>query len=365
MKNQNLILIFLCVFPQLVSANTSYVVQGGDTILKIADRSLGIENNRSDPRRYQFAREIIANNPSLKNPNQLTPGQTLIIPGGGESASAPTPIAAETPQMSENPVLMPPPPAMNTAQIVPQYPLESPAAPPAPAVEHPPIHQTHASTANQSYLFIQPRFTVDEFKTKDIAAKKEIKTKSALNTGLNLGYGFAVGHSGHLIVEGGANYSQLAKPSASDITLSNKVMWMKNFGLGYERALTPSVHVHAMALMSDYLVVIPTETAYDYTVDTVTMPAADLTLGWHFLHLSSSTFGISASGEYVFDAKKNGVKYKTGFEPAGTLSWETHRPHGLTNYRVALRYQPSAQKSDAIDQHGTHYGLRFTVLFPM
>jgi len=62
------VLIFTLLFSSSVFAQTTYTVQKGDTIWKIASRNqVGMS-------------EIIAANPQIKNPNLIYPGQKLTIP---------------------------------------------------------------------------------------------------------------------------------------------------------------------------------------------------------------------------------------------------------------------------------------------
>lgn len=64
-----LVLILISLSMVMVSAQTTYTVQPGDSIWKIASR-------------YQTGiSEILAKNPQVKNPSLIYPGQKLIIPG--------------------------------------------------------------------------------------------------------------------------------------------------------------------------------------------------------------------------------------------------------------------------------------------
>ncbi|MCI2255305.1 SafA/ExsA family spore coat assembly protein [Domibacillus sp. PGB-M46] len=61
-------LLTVSLMPSLASAATTYTVQSGDTMWKIASK-------------YKVGTsEIITANPSVKNPNMIYPGQTLTIP---------------------------------------------------------------------------------------------------------------------------------------------------------------------------------------------------------------------------------------------------------------------------------------------
>jgi uncharacterized YkwD family protein/spore coat assembly protein SafA len=63
-----LVLVFVLLFSSPVFAQSTYTVQRGDTIWKIAVR-------------YQVGMsEIIAANPQIKNPNLIYPGQKITIP---------------------------------------------------------------------------------------------------------------------------------------------------------------------------------------------------------------------------------------------------------------------------------------------
>lgn len=67
-KRAILILIFLLIFTTQVYAQSTYTVQSGDTMWKIANR-------------YQVGlSEIISANPQIKNPALIYPGQKITIP---------------------------------------------------------------------------------------------------------------------------------------------------------------------------------------------------------------------------------------------------------------------------------------------
>ena len=67
-KRAVLILCFVLLFSSPVFAQTTYTVQRGDSIWKIAVRhQVGMS-------------EIIAANPQIKNPNLIYPGQKITIP---------------------------------------------------------------------------------------------------------------------------------------------------------------------------------------------------------------------------------------------------------------------------------------------
>lgn len=67
-KRTIIILIFLLIFTAQVYAQSTYTVQSGDTMWKIANRyQVGIS-------------EIISANPQIKNPALIYPGQKITIP---------------------------------------------------------------------------------------------------------------------------------------------------------------------------------------------------------------------------------------------------------------------------------------------
>ena len=107
----------LVIVPVFSWAQTQYVVRKGDTLLKIADKSLGA-TKKTDPRRYEVAKKIRELNPNMKNPNALEPGETIVVPA---DTKTPAPTKEE---------------ALNTA--LPVNPIEKPVAPevkPAPVTE--------------------------------------------------------------------------------------------------------------------------------------------------------------------------------------------------------------------------------------
>ncbi|MBX3021787.1 MAG: LysM peptidoglycan-binding domain-containing protein [Bdellovibrionales bacterium] len=354
------LLLLLCLHSSLTLADTTYVVRRGDTVLKIADRQLGDTTGAKDPRRYALARQILAKNPDVKDGNALTIGQTLVIPGmptkeAAAVTAAPPATVAQAPTTE---------PAEKAVVAEAAHPVAAASAEAAP-----PVHQEHSTSVahgqHPDFWTLQPRVQMVDFHTKDRTTHEKVELHSQLFTGLGLGYGWALGDHSHLLFEVGANYAGVKATSHHDYSIQKKELWLKNFSFGYETRLTHSLHLHVVAQLNDYLILVPTSVASVYAVRSVQMPVAEVALGWSFLHMSSSVLGLGAAAEYVFPGKDAGVKYKTGFEPAATLYWQSENGADQVNYRVDVRYQPTAQKSDFIDQHGTGYGLRLGFVFPL
>lgn len=350
-------ILFLLFFtgPSFAFADSTHVVQQGDTILNIADRVIGIQNDKKDIRRYQFARKIIAKNPNLRDPNSLTPGQKLVIPDYPK------------PQI-------PPPVFVQSTQATLEYPTEVEATPvvaskpePQPQIVPelpPPVKDTPLEHAEHhgGVFMIQPRVQLDHYEIKNKSSGQKASLSSKSNAGLTLGYGVAAGEKSHVMIEIGASNVQMKSFSEEQLILDNNSVWLKNIALGFEIGLLSSVHLHLLAMVNDYPVIVPTEID-TYTVKSVMMPGAEAAFVWDFLHMESSAIGLSVAGEYLADGKVDSVKYSSGFEPAGTVFWKSEHGPQKTNYRVDLRYNVSAQKSELTEQHGESWGLRLGLSF--
>ncbi|MFN8944865.1 MAG: hypothetical protein ACK5WZ_09590, partial [Pseudobdellovibrionaceae bacterium] len=225
---------------------------------------------------------------------------------------------------------------------------------------------------SSDFFLLQPRLQSDEYKTKIIATGEKVTVKSQPNPGLLVGYGKAFGSGSHFIIEASLSQVRMKKMDDGISTIEDKSLLLKSFAAGIATKLSPSLHLHIMALFADFPVILPDGTgdgAEDgtgaYTFKSVTLPGVEAVLAWHFLHFKSSALGLSATGEYLGKGKLDQVVYSSGFEPAGSLFWETDHGSDKTNYRVDLRYNLTAQKSEDIDQHGTGLGLRVGFTFPL
>lgn len=115
-------------------APTSYTVQRGDTLSKIAQRVYG------DARRYPLIQQ--ANN--LSDPGRIWVGQVLVIPPLADGVVAAPPVPAPSPRPSAP--TPPPPPPLPPAPVIPEV---QPAPPPTGAPPMPPIRWVGSPNFNR------------------------------------------------------------------------------------------------------------------------------------------------------------------------------------------------------------------------
>lgn len=372
----------LFVLPSFSLADSTYKVRKGDTILKIADKTIGITNDKKDPRRYKFAKEILAKNPALKEPYNLEPGQTIVLPDFKKAkTSAPRKAAPaivnELPEesvqetgrakkedtvQSENmklPVRVPKP------QPLPEIPTPVYQEPevigetPSALVEAPKPHHNH-----NDFFFLQPRYQTDSYHLKNKTTDQKLELSSQSNLGMNLGYGKAWGESSAFVIEGGVSSVQMKNFAEEELTFDKRTILLKNLALGSETHLTPSVQVVTFLTYADYLVMVP-DNLGTYFLKSVMMPGVEIALSWDAVHFGSSALGVNLTAGYIADGTLDGLKYTTGFEPAYALYWKSENGANQTNYRVDLRAGVSSQNSDLADQHADNKSLRFTAVFPL
>ena len=358
MINQLLVAI-LFTFTATAWAET-YIVKKGDTLLSIADKSLGT-TDKKNPRRYEMAKQIQALNPQLKNPNVLEPGETLTLPGLAESKPVPTPapvIAAPIPLPPTDLPLTPETAPVAEAPVVAEEPPPAPAEVPAPAIEAAPAPMAPAAHAaaeekhseHPDFFFIQARYQMLKFKASDVTTKTESTLESKMSYGFDFQYGKILNEKWHLLAQAGITQTEFGDFKEAGRTINHKKETLKFFGLGAAYELSRSLHLDFMATYADRTFLIPT-TATDYELKAHLIPGADLNISWDFYHGDKNIFGISAIGEYIAELKKDNITYKSSVEPLGALYWKSNYGHDSLNYKATLTYKHGHQKTDVSEQY--------------
>lgn len=381
MLNKSL-LAFLFISPVFSWAQTQYIVRKGDTLLKIADKSLGIAD-KNDPRRYEVVKKIRALNPELKDPNALEVGQTILVPSSekGSTATAKS-VAPKVPPVAPTAVaekvLTPSSEVIKSAEI--QSPAaeakleahpeltQSPAAPavvepPAvspvaqPEVPAPPSAETakpqdakRKESAHHNFLFVQPRYQTLKIKTKEIATETEASMTAKSSVGLDIQYGVVLNDRLHVLFQAGVTTTQFKdiEGDAAPI-VDHKSETLKSFGLGVGYQLFSKLNVDFMMIYADRTFLLP-EALPDYKLHAVAIPGAELNISWDIYSGASNIFGISAIGEFIGALKKDHVEYKSTVDPVGAIYWKSNRGHERTNYKVTLMYKRGHQDTDISKQ---------------
>lgn len=358
--------VLLLAAPTMVRADTSYTVRRGDTILKIADRALGIVNDTKDPRRYEFARKIQAKNPQLKNPNGLEPGMILVIPDAPAAAARPVPevVKPTTVGAAEAEVKLPPAPV---AAVEPE-PETEPVPAPAPAPAHPSVPEASGLSHDKpqghgDFISVQPRIQSAKIHVKDLATEAETTVQTKSSFGLDLQYGKVVGEHAVILVNAGVTSTQF-KDLEEGLSMNHMSETLKNFGVGFAYGLTSSLHLDMMFSFIDRTYVLPHD-ATSYELESILIPGADINLSWNFWQAPSFVLGVSAIGEYIGAARKDDIDYKSTFEPVGALYWMSQRGSDKLNYRLTATYRKGHQKTSLTEQHEEAGVLGFAVIFPL
>lgn len=346
--------VFLFLVPVLSWSQTDYVVRKGDTLLKIADKALGANSSQ----RYEFVKKIRSLNPDLKNVNAIEPGQTLKIPSDTKAvvvekavqpAATPTPAAAETPA----------PAPVTSVPMITQTPLNAHAS--APSTHEKNTHGEVSSHSN--FFFIQPRYQMLEIKTKELATKTNVSMKSQSSFGLDVQYGWILNDQFHLLFQAGITQTQFNDIKGdTPVSVNHKKETLKSFAAGVAYEATHTLHLDLMLMYADRTFLLPA-TLPDYELEAVAIPAAELNISWDFYAGDSNIFGVSAIGEYLLSAKKNGVDYKSAFEPFGALYWKSNYGHDNMNYKATLTYKHGHQKTSISDQKEDLTALGFGFYF--
>jgi hypothetical protein len=364
------ILTFFVAFSATSFADTEYVVRPGDTVLRIADRALRI-TDRSDPRRFDFAKKILAQNPQIKNKNALEIGDKITIPATGERAVASeAPEKAPAPEeiVEEKAVPEKVEESMAPEAVVPEVKKvvleEEPKVNAPKEVEPAKAHGSDREIEPSDFFAVEPRYVFNSYKVKDKQADKDLNLYSKVNAGIGFTYGKMLTHDLVLLFEAGAQYTQMRSLHDPQGDLVEQSQWLKDFAIGVEYEIVYSLSVEAKATLADHLFILP-RGGMEYAVEGVLIPGGEIALNWAFLQQRSFFIGIGVGAEYAGWASKSGRTYKSVIDPAASLYWQTRRGEHKTNYRLAATYSASGQSSDVTDQDGTNIGANFSFVFPL
>lgn len=379
------LLVFFALVPVFSWSQTSYVVRKGDTLLKIADKTLG-SPDKKDPRRYEIVKKIRALNPDLKDPNVLELGQTLTIPNdiqittAAKSVAAPQvalkpPPSAVTAHPAE-PVVVPvvepaikaelPPPSFEKEPVSAHE--ETPAKPvppsvqasavdtkPAPALEVVKPQEAKKEEAHHNFFFVQPRYQIVKIKAKEIATETEASMTSKSSFGVDVQYGVVLSERLHMLFQAGVTSTQfkdieIEGDSAIVPVVDHKSETLKSFSLGIGYQVASRMLVDFMLMYADRTFLLP-HALPDYELHAVAIPGAELNVSFDIFKGTSNIFGISFIGEFIGALTKDHVEYKSTVEPIGALYWKSNRGHDRMNYKVTLMYKKGHQDTDISKQH--------------
>lgn len=341
-------LAFILLFstPAFSGAQTQYIVQKGDTVLKIADKNLGT-TERKDPSRYDYAKQIQKLNPEIKDLNLLLPGQTLIIPTKNK------PAAVERQKIQVTP------------QAIAAEPAPVPVVAPPPPLTEPPAHVvTHHEVENhRNFLFVQPRIQIVNLDVENLATETEAKLKSKTSFGLDLQYGKIINEKFHLLFQAGITQTNYKDIEGDATAIDHKSETSKAFGVGLAYEVTPALHLDFMMLYADHTFLLPGVVAAEYKLESVTIPGAELNVSWEFYSGSTNILGVSVIAEYIANYTKDEIDYKSALEPFGALYWKSNLGHDETNYKATLTYKHGHQKTNVSEQKEELASLGFGLYF--
>jgi hypothetical protein len=351
----------LLITPCLAWSQTEYVVREGDTLLKIADRSLG-SVDKKDPRRYEYAKTLVKLNPELKNPNALVPGQTILLPGDPvslkqaavkETAPAKETAApeAEAPAVEKVGSLKPVAAATAVIAAKPEPQVTVPPAPvaplpaPSPSMEvKPEAHSAEA--AHHGFIFVQPRYQTVKLTSENESTHTEATMKSNSSVGFDLQYGKIINERWHLLFQAGLTSTQFGDiEHGAGTVINHKSETLKSFGVGVAYEATPSLHVDLMALYTEQSFLLPEATLGEYKLEAIALPGVEFNISWDFYSGARNIIGLSAIGEYLGNATKDGVEYKSSLDPYGALYWKSNFGADRVNYKVTLTYKHGHQET--------------------
>jgi LysM repeat protein len=368
MLNKSLI-AFLSVAPIFSWAQTQYVVRKGDTLLKIADRTLG-NSKTKDSRRYELAKKIRNLNPNLKDPNALEPGQVITIPSEVtteaateskiESTDKPAPPAELKAAKDEKTVPLTPPthPPVTLAEPVPPI-AEQPTPPVPPQVPvltaTPPVPPSDATSDKQeskhsNFILIQPRLQTLQIDAKELATETKATLKSQSSAGIDLQYGVVLSKRIHLLFQVGATQTEFNNiEGVEGITVNHKTETLNTYALGVAFEATHKVHLDLMIMQAERTFLLP-EVLPAYLLEKVAIPGAEFNVSWDVYSGASNIFGISAIAEYIGELKKDNIEYKSTVEPMIALYWKSDRGSDRINYKMTLTYKTGHQDTNVTEQ---------------
>ncbi|MBS1972328.1 MAG: LysM peptidoglycan-binding domain-containing protein [Bdellovibrionales bacterium] len=353
------------ITPCLAWSQTEYTVREGDTLLKIADRSLG-STDKKDPRRYEYAKNLVKLNPKLKNPNALVPGQTILLPGDApsmkeaavkETAPANEKVGSLKPVAAAAAVIAAKPEPHVAAPAAPAAPLPAPSPsaevkPEAAAKEAPEKKEEHAKeahsaeAAHHNFIFVQPRYQSVKLTSEDEANHTEATMKSNSSVGFDLQYGKIINERWHLLFQAGLTSTRFGEiEDGAGTNVGHKSETLKSFGVGVAYEATPSLHVDLMALYTEQSFLLPEATLGEYRLEAIAFPGVELNISWDIYSGARNIVGLSVIGEYLGNATKDGVEYKSALEPYGALYWKSNLGADRVNYKVTLTYKHGHQET--------------------
>lgn len=356
---QNKSLIALLFFAPVFSwAQTQYVVRKGDTLLKIADKSLGNPKTK-DPRRYEIAKKIRELNPTLKDPNALEPGQAITVPNEAKSEVAekavaltppthpPVTLAEPTPPLAQTPAEVPAPPAKpEPPPLPPPVPVLTVTPPPEP----PRAVEAKHEAKHSNFFLIQPRLQTLQIETKELASETKATLKSQSSAGIDLQYGVVLSERVHLLFQAGVTQTEFNNiEGVEGITVNHKTETLNSYAVGVAFEATPKVHLDLMLMQSERTFLLP-EVLPAYLLEKVALPGAEFNISWDVYSRASNIFGISAIAEYIGELKKDNIEYKSAVEPIVALYWKSDRGADRTNYKMTLTYKQGHQDTNLTEQ---------------
>ncbi|OYZ18051.1 MAG: hypothetical protein B7Y39_14210 [Bdellovibrio sp. 28-41-41] len=359
MLNKSLIAI-LFVAPIFSWAQTQYVVRKGDTLLKIADKSLGNPKTK-DPRRYEIAKKIRELNPTLKGPNTLEPGQTIAVPNEMKTEVAEKAVALTPPTHPPVTLAEPTPPVAQALAEVPAPPVKPeppPLPPPVPALTATPPAPSEPARAveakhdekHSNFFLIQPRLQTLQIDTKELATETKATLKSQSSAGIDLQYGVVLSERVHLLFQAGVTQTEFNNiEGVEGITVNHKTETLNSYAVGVAFEATPKVHLDLMLMQAERTFLLP-EVLPAYLLEKVALPGAEFNISWDVYSGTSNIFGISAIAEYIGELKKENIEYKSTVEPLVALYWKSNRGADHTNYKMTLTYKQGHQDTNLTEQ---------------
>ncbi|QDK38454.1 LysM peptidoglycan-binding domain-containing protein [Bdellovibrio sp. NC01] len=386
----------LITLPVLAFADTTYVVREGDTVLKIADKILASKDGKKDPRRYAFAKKIVAANSSIEDSNLLSPGQSIVIPEVEEkkkkviqivmdendksTVEASAQEVDETAAPGKQPIVVGEaealapvvvPPTVATAATEQVAKTEPQAAVQAEIKKEEKVPELPVAKADlklpkdmesEDFITITPSVEFSNFKVKNRSTLQESEVRSKVNTGLDVQFEKSLNEKTSVLFNLGFSYVQLDQFDDGVTELSHTIQWHKRVSLGLAYALTPRLHFEAKVEGADRLFIIPESANHLDTVD-VFNPGAEITVAWDFIHTNSSVVAAALSGHYYDGLTEDGVTYKSSFDPAGSIYWVANAD-GKMKYRLSVDYSVRNQGTDLTEQREESLGFGASLVLP-
>lgn len=340
-------------------ADTTYEVRRGDTIYKISDRFLGKSGTDN---RTAFAHQILAANPNLENPDIIEPGMKIQVPVRLARKTHPQTAAASYEDGSRE-----------VAELVrvPESPAAEEPVKPEPIPEakesHPPEHREVAESEEEeegNFAEIRARAEHTEYKIKSEELNEDLKVNTKISPSINFLYGKKLMSKLHLLVEAGVTHAQFNSFSDAQVSADPTKAWLRNFGVGLEYEIAEPLRAELTAQFVDRFFFLPRENN-TYYLSRVMIPEAELILSWSFWRMHQWALGVAGEVEFNTTVHHDNTAFKSTFDPAAALYWETKYGAKNTNYRVSATWSTDAQHADNQEQDANIYGLNLQVIFPI